>query len=89
MAQVLAKTDLAIAARYQTLAADVPGAIDLFDIVAAEHAKAVWTAKVVSDQDDLLYDTNPALARGVRYRIPCIALLRPHAGRSSSSLARR
>ncbi|MDP9464468.1 MAG: phosphoenolpyruvate carboxylase, partial [Actinomycetota bacterium] len=74
MAQVLAKTDLTIAARYQTLAADVPGAKEFFDIVAAEHARAVWAAQVVSGHDDLLYD-NPALARGVRYRIPYIAPL--------------
>jgi phosphoenolpyruvate carboxylase len=74
MAQVLAKTDLAIAVRYQTLASEVPGADELFDIVVAEHAKVVWTAKVVSGHDDLLYD-NPALARGVRYRIPYIAPL--------------
>jgi phosphoenolpyruvate carboxylase len=74
MAQVLAKTDLAIAARYQTLASEVAGAQELFGIVAAEHAKAVWTAQVVSGNDDLLYD-NPALARGVRYRIPYIAPL--------------
>jgi phosphoenolpyruvate carboxylase len=74
MAQVLAKSDLAIAARYQTLASDVDGAQRFFDIVAAEHAKAVWTAQIVSGHDDLLYD-NPALARGVRYRIPYIAPL--------------
>jgi phosphoenolpyruvate carboxylase len=74
MAQVLAKTDLAIAARYQTLAADVAGAEQFFEMVAAEHAKVVWTAKAVSGHDDLLYD-NPALARGVRYRIPYIAPL--------------
>ncbi|MEP7112524.1 MAG: phosphoenolpyruvate carboxylase [Ilumatobacteraceae bacterium] len=74
MAQVLAKTDLAIAARYQTLAGDVEGAAEFFSIVASEHAKAVWTAKAVSGHDDLLYD-NPALARGVRYRIPYIAPL--------------
>ena len=74
MAQVLAKTDLAIAARYQTLAADVADADSFFDIVTAEHARAVWTAQVVSGHEDLLYD-NPALARGVRYRIPYIAPL--------------
>jgi phosphoenolpyruvate carboxylase len=74
MAQVLAKTDLAIAARYQTLAAGMHGADELFEIVVAEHAKAVWTAQIVSGHDDLLYD-NPALARGVRYRIPYIAPL--------------
>jgi phosphoenolpyruvate carboxylase len=74
MAQVLAKTDLAIAARYQTLATDVPGAQEFFEIVVAEHARAIWTARVVSGNDDLLYD-NPALARGVRYRIPYIAPL--------------
>jgi phosphoenolpyruvate carboxylase len=74
MAQVLAKSDLTIAARYQTLAADVPHASEFFDVVAAEHARAVWTAQVVSGHEDLLYD-NPALARGVRYRIPYIAPL--------------
>ena len=74
MAQVLAKTDLAIAARYQSLAAGVEDAGRLFEIVSAEHARAVWTAQVVSGHEDLLYD-NPALARGVRYRIPYIAPL--------------
>jgi phosphoenolpyruvate carboxylase len=74
MAQVLAKTDLTIAARYQTLASEVPSAAELFDIVAAEHSRSVWTAQAVSGHDDLLYD-NPALARGVRYRIPYIAPL--------------
>ena len=74
MAQVLAKTDLEIAARYQTLASSVDGADHFFDIVSAEHARAVWTAQVVSGHEDLLYD-NPALARGVRYRIPYIAPL--------------
>ncbi|MEP7203805.1 MAG: phosphoenolpyruvate carboxylase, partial [Ilumatobacteraceae bacterium] len=74
MAQVLAKSDLTIAARYQTLAADVPRSAEFFDVVAAEHARAVWTAQAVSGHDDLLYD-NPALARGVRYRIPYIAPL--------------
>ncbi len=74
MAQVLAKTDLTIAARYQTLADDIERADEFFSIVAAEHARAVWTAQVVSGHDDLLYD-NPALARGVRYRIPYIAPL--------------
>ncbi len=45
MAQVLAETDLTIAARYQTLASGVPGADELFEVVAAEHARAVWTAR--------------------------------------------
>jgi phosphoenolpyruvate carboxylase len=96
MAQVLAKTDLAIAARYQTLAADVEGAAKFFEIVTAEHAKAVWTAKAVSGREDLLYD-NPALARGVRYRIPYIAplnhmqvaLLRRWRGGDQSELVQR
>src|SRR6185436_20753351 len=96
MAQVLAKTDLAIAARYQTLAADVAGAEAFFEIVTAEHAKSVWAARVVSGQEDLLYD-NPALARGVRYRIPYIAplnhmqvaLLRRWRGGDRSDLVQR
>ena len=56
------------------LRATCHGAEEFFDVVAAEHAKAVWTAQVVSGHEDLLYD-NPALARGVRYRIPYIAPL--------------
>jgi phosphoenolpyruvate carboxylase len=96
MAQVLAKTDLTIAARYQTLASEVPGADEFFEIVAAAHAKSVWTAQAVSGQDDLLYD-NPALARGVRYRIPYIAplnhmqvnLLRRWRGGDQSELVQR
>ncbi|MEY2445169.1 MAG: phosphoenolpyruvate carboxylase, partial [Ilumatobacteraceae bacterium] len=96
MAQVLAKTDLTIAARYQTLASDEPGAAQLFETVAAEHARSVWTALAVSGQDDLLYD-NPALARGVRYRIPYIAplnhlqvaLLRQWRGGEQSELVQR
>jgi phosphoenolpyruvate carboxylase len=73
MAQVLAKTDLAIAARYQALTSSAHAA-EMFAAVVAEHAKAVWTAQAVSGHDDLLYD-NPALARGVRYRIPYISPL--------------
>ena len=74
MAQVLAKTDLVIAARYQTLASEVDGASVLFQRVADEHARATWAAQSVSGEADLLYD-NQALARGVRYRIPYIAPL--------------
>jgi phosphoenolpyruvate carboxylase len=96
MAQVLAKTDLAIAARYQTLAADLPRADEFFDIVAAEHARAVWAARQISGHEDLLYD-NQALARGVRYRIPYIAplnhlqvaLLRRWRGGDQSELVQR
>jgi phosphoenolpyruvate carboxylase len=74
MAQVLAKSDLTIAARYQALASDVEHSAEFFEAVTAEHARAVWTAQAVSGHEDLLYD-NPGLARGVRYRIPYIAPL--------------
>ena len=74
MAQVLSKTDLDIAARYQSLAEGMDGADALFAIVAAEHERAVWAVTAVSGNDDLLSD-NPALARGMRYRIPYIAPL--------------
>jgi phosphoenolpyruvate carboxylase len=74
MAQVLAKSDLTIAARYQALAAEVEHSSELFAAVTAEHARAVWTSQAVSGHEDLLYD-NPGLARGVRYRIPYIAPL--------------
>ena len=53
------RRDLTIAARYQTLAADVPHSSEFFEAVTAEHARAVWTAQAVSGHDDLLYD-NPA-----------------------------
>ena len=74
MAQVLAKTDLGIAARYQTLAANIPNAAQFFAAVTAEHARAVSAAKSISGHEDLLYDNAP-LSRGMRYRIPYIAPL--------------
>ncbi|MEO6122731.1 MAG: phosphoenolpyruvate carboxylase, partial [Ilumatobacteraceae bacterium] len=74
MAQVLSKTDLDIAARYQSLAEGMDGADQLFATVTAEHERAVWAVTAVSGHDDLIYD-NPALARGMRYRIPYIAPL--------------
>jgi phosphoenolpyruvate carboxylase len=96
MAQVLAKTDLAIAARYQTLAAATADADRFFAEVVAEHTRSVWAARVISGHDDLLYD-NQALARGVRYRIPYIAplnhlqvaLLRRWRGGDQSELVQR
>lgn len=74
MAQVLAKTDLGIATRYQTLAAHVPNAAQFFAAVTAEHSRAVVAVRSISGHDDLLYD-NAALSRGMRYRIPYIAPL--------------
>ena len=88
MAQVLAKTDLAIAARYQTLASDVPGAIDLFDIVAAEHAKAVWTAKVgLGSGRPVVRQPGPGPRCALSH--PVHRPAEPHAGCSSPSLAWR
>jgi phosphoenolpyruvate carboxylase len=74
MAQVLSKTDLIIAARYQALAADVAGADGFFGAVCDEHAKATRAVHAISGHDDLLYD-NAALVRGLRFRIPYIAPL--------------
>jgi phosphoenolpyruvate carboxylase len=74
MAQVLAKTDLSIAAHFQTLADDVPSSAELFDTVRAEHDRTLGAVRRISRQEDLLYD-NLALARGVRYRLPYIAPL--------------
>lgn len=67
MAMVLAKTDLALAARYAALASDVPGAAAIFERIAAEHATTRdWVARITGS--DALLDDNPALARSIRNR---------------------
>ena len=69
MGMVLAKTDLAIAARYLPLAAHVPGADDTFATIAAEHARTLhWHAVITGSTDPLA--GNPALARSIAHRFP-------------------
>jgi phosphoenolpyruvate carboxylase len=56
MAQVMAKSDMGLAAHYS-------------ELVDAEHDRTIRMHKLISGQDDLLAD-NPALARSVFNRFP-------------------
>jgi phosphoenolpyruvate carboxylase len=69
MAQVLAKTDLGLAARYSELVKDEALRRRVFDKIAAEHQRSINAHKLITGKDDLLAD-NPALARSVFNRFP-------------------
>ncbi|KWX66679.1 phosphoenolpyruvate carboxylase [Mycobacterium sp. NAZ190054] len=69
MAQVLAKSDLGLAARYSELVEDEALRRRVFDKIAAEHARTIRMHELITGHDDLLAD-NPALARSVFNRFP-------------------
>ncbi|MGV0852552.1 phosphoenolpyruvate carboxylase [Mycolicibacterium phlei] len=69
MAQVLAKSDLGLAARYSELVEDEALRRRVFDKIAAEHERTIRMHKLITGHDDLLAD-NPALARSVFNRFP-------------------
>ena len=69
MAQVLAKSDLGLAARYSELVEDEALRRRVFDKIVAEHERTIRMHKLITGQDDLLAD-NPALARSVFNRFP-------------------
>ncbi|AQT80437.1 phosphoenolpyruvate carboxylase [Mycolicibacterium litorale] len=69
MAQVLAKSDMGLAARYSELVADEELRSRVFDKILAEHERTIRMHKLITGQDDLLAD-NPALARSVFNRFP-------------------
>ncbi|HTX95251.1 MAG TPA: phosphoenolpyruvate carboxylase [Mycobacterium sp.] len=69
MAQVLAKSDLGLAARYAELVADEALRRRVFDKIVDEHQRTIAMHKLITGQDDLLAD-NPALARSVFNRFP-------------------
>ncbi|AFM17206.1 phosphoenolpyruvate carboxylase [Mycolicibacterium chubuense NBB4] len=69
MAQVLAKSDLGLAARYAELVDDEALRRRVFDKIADEHERTIRMYKMITGQDDLLAD-NPALARSVFNRFP-------------------
>jgi phosphoenolpyruvate carboxylase len=69
MAQVLAKTDLGLAAHYAELVEDASLRRRVFDKIAAEHQRSISAHKLITGQDNLLAD-NPALARSVFNRFP-------------------
>jgi phosphoenolpyruvate carboxylase len=69
MAQVLAKSDLGLAARYAELVADESLRRRVFEKIADEHQRTIAMHKLITGQDDLLAD-NAALARSVFNRFP-------------------
>lgn len=69
MAQVLAKSDLGLAARYSELVEDEDLRRRVFDKIADEHERTIRMHRLITGQDDLLAD-NPALARSVFNRFP-------------------
>ncbi len=69
MAQVLAKSDLGLAARYAELVDDGALRTRVFNKIAAEHERTIRMHGLITGHDDLLAD-NPALARSVFNRFP-------------------
>ncbi|OBK22266.1 phosphoenolpyruvate carboxylase [Mycobacterium asiaticum] len=69
MAQVLAKSDLGLAARYAELVDDEALRRRVFDKITDEHHRTIAMYQRITGQEDLLAD-NPALARSVFNRFP-------------------
>lgn len=69
MAQVLAKADMGLAARYSELVDDEELRARVYDKIVAEHDRTIAMHRLITGQDDLLAD-NPALARSVFNRFP-------------------
>jgi phosphoenolpyruvate carboxylase len=69
MAQVLAKSDMGLAAHYAELVADEALRHRVFDKIVDEHRRTIAMHKLITGHDDLLAD-NPALARSVFNRFP-------------------
>ena len=69
MAQVLAKSDMGLAARYAELVIDEELRRRVFDKIRSEHERTIRMYKLVTGSEDLLAD-NPALARSVFNRFP-------------------
>jgi len=96
MAQVLAKSDMGLAARYSELVADTELRHRVFDMIRTEHGRTIAMHKLITGQDDLLAD-NPALARSVFNRFPYleplnhlqVELLRRYRGGDDDDLVQR
>ena len=69
MDMVLAKTDLAIAARYAELVPDAALRLRVFGEIEAEYGRSVRWLRAITGTDGFLQD-NPALARAIRNRFP-------------------
>ncbi|OFJ51808.1 phosphoenolpyruvate carboxylase [Mycolicibacterium grossiae] len=69
MAQVMAKADMGLAARYSELVDDEALRHRVFDQIVAEYDRTIRMYQQITGHDDLLAD-NPALARSVFNRFP-------------------
>ncbi|MBX7432948.1 phosphoenolpyruvate carboxylase [Mycobacterium sp. Y57] len=69
MAQVLAKSDLGLAARYAELVEDEDLRHRVFDKIVDEHERTIRMHRLITGHEDLLAD-NPSLARSVFNRFP-------------------
>lgn len=69
MAQVLAKTDLGLAARYAALVGDEALRARVFAAICDEHRRTIAAHRRITGDDNLLAD-NPGLARSVFNRFP-------------------
>ena len=69
MAQVLAKSDMGLAARYSELVADEALRARVFGKIHEEHDRTIAMHKLITGHEDLLAD-NTALARSVFNRFP-------------------
>jgi phosphoenolpyruvate carboxylase len=69
MDMVLAKSDIAIASRYAELASDEKLRDRIFRRLKAEWQSSIDALHAIMDQKSLL-ESNPALARSIRYRFP-------------------
>jgi phosphoenolpyruvate carboxylase len=96
MAQVLAKADMGLAARYSELVEDEALRARVFDKIVDEYARTIRMHRLITGQDDLLAD-NPALARSVFNRFPYleplnhlqVELLRRHRAGDTDELVQR
>ena len=69
MAQVLAKSDMGLAAHYAELVPDEELRRRVFEKIVDEHERTIRMHQLITEQEDLLAD-NPALARSVFNRFP-------------------
>ncbi|MGW0183867.1 phosphoenolpyruvate carboxylase, partial [Nocardia sp. NPDC003345] len=96
LAQVMAKSDLAIAARYAELVEDGDLRDRIFAMIESEHARTVAMHAAITGNDHLLAD-NPSLAESIRNRFPYleplnrmqVELLRRLRGGDDSELVKR
>ncbi|MFX0574830.1 phosphoenolpyruvate carboxylase [Nocardia nepalensis] len=69
LAQVMAKSDLDIAARYAELVDDVSLREQIFGMIRDEHARTIRMHAAITGNDHLLAD-NPSLAESIHNRFP-------------------